>query len=421
MISRFLKGMFVADQPNSSDGHEVMNRYNAGKKDSKQHERNADAANREMRPAIAIQPDHLQFWAMHSSSLGLRMLTCLGCLVLALPFATPAQTSATAPLPASLSPGAQQALKGGVTAEQRQDYGLAIRYFQDARTLAPRNPETYKDLALAESKIPGQELRAIAWFGAYLAVNPDAKNEPGVKEQIDVLVVRSRSNISRLIKAMHDAASQTGPNQGFQLGQIAGLWAEAGDVTAAMKAADSIQDPYDKDVALDNVAEGQIKAGDIAGALKTNDSIKDVYVKSLMQKSIAEAQVMTGDLAGAKKTADLIQDAHWRSEAQRSIADAQARAGSSSNSASALAIARAPVQPAILSITVYDWLNRLDDSSIDDECALDADPFLDLAAYLTSQNTDDSRQVFYTLYDTAEQLVKAQNVIQKMLEQQLGS
>lgn len=355
---------------------------------------------------VAIQPAHSQLWAVHSSYLRLRLLTCLVCLVLALPFAALAQTSAAPLSPAPLPPEAQEALKEGIAATQQQDYVLAIHYFQDARNLAPGAPEIYKELGLAESKIPGHELRAIAWFGADLAANPNTQDVAEAKEQIDALDVKSRGNISHLIQTMHDAASQTGDYQAFELVEIAGLWAEAGDITAAMKAADSIQDAFEKSVALDSIAENQIEAGDIAGALRTNDLIENAYVKSLTQKAIAEAQVTAGDIAGAQKTADLIQDEYWKSEAQKTIADAQARAGSTNN------------RPALSAITLWDWLDKLDDPYVDG--TLEADPFLDLTGYLTSLYTTDPQEDFYTLHDTAEHLIKAQNVIDKMLKQQAG-
>jgi hypothetical protein len=44
---------------------------------------------------------------------------------------------ANAPAPASLPPAAQEALDKGVIAAKVPDYPLAIRYFEDARKLAP--------------------------------------------------------------------------------------------------------------------------------------------------------------------------------------------------------------------------------------------------------------------------------------------
>lgn len=69
-------------------------------------------------------------------------------------------------LHAELPPEAQTAMDKGVIAAKQQDYMLAIRYFQDARKTAPDAPEVFYNLGLAESKMPGRELRAMAWFSA---------------------------------------------------------------------------------------------------------------------------------------------------------------------------------------------------------------------------------------------------------------
>ena len=86
------------------------------------------------------------------------------------------------------------------------DYPLAVHYFEAARKAAPEAPVVFLNLGIAESKMPGRELRAIAWFGAYLAAYPDAANAAAVREQIAALDVRNQSNVSRLIKTMQEAA-----------------------------------------------------------------------------------------------------------------------------------------------------------------------------------------------------------------------
>lgn len=91
-----------------------------------------------------------------------------------------AAPSAPAPLP----PAAQEAVNKGIIAAKVPDYLLAIRHFEEARKLAPDAPVVYLNMGLAESRIPGRELRAMAWFGAYLAAYPDAPNAAAVKEQI---------------------------------------------------------------------------------------------------------------------------------------------------------------------------------------------------------------------------------------------
>ena len=133
-----------------------------------------------------------------------RLVVLLLSLNLAQPFAALAQANAPAPLPAV----AQEAVNKGISAAKLPDYPLAIRYFEEARKLAPEAPVIYLNLGLAESKIPGRELRAMAWFGAYLAAYPDAPNAAAVKEQITALDVRNQSAVSRMIKTLEDAANR---------------------------------------------------------------------------------------------------------------------------------------------------------------------------------------------------------------------
>src|ERR1700680_2759880 len=154
-----------------------------------------------MKLVMVIQPSHSQQWSsivMQTSRRQLRLLACLLCFSFAIPYGALAQTTA----PATLAPEAQAAVDKGVWAAKQQDFLLAIRCFQDARKVAPQAPEVFYDLGLAESKIPGRELRAIAWFGAYLATTPNAPNAVAVKEQIDILDVKSQSNIDRLLKTV---------------------------------------------------------------------------------------------------------------------------------------------------------------------------------------------------------------------------
>lgn len=59
------------------------------------------------------------------------------------------QSKAPAPLP----PAAQEALDKGLIATKVPDYLLAIRFFEEARTLAPEAPIIYLNLGLAEFEI----------------------------------------------------------------------------------------------------------------------------------------------------------------------------------------------------------------------------------------------------------------------------
>ena len=276
-------------------------------------------------------------------------------------------------VPAPLPPAAQEALNNGILAAKLPDYLLAIRYFEEARKIAPKHPVIYLNLGLAESKISGRELRAIAWFGAYLTANPGAPNAAAVKEQIAVLKVRNQSNTSRLIKSVQDAANQISDGFDNPLKDVAKLWAGTGDITSALNTvklmqgslsditrdvarkeialiqanagdivgavttADIIMHLSEKCIALWEIGAIQLKASDIAGAqktlalaAKTAELIKDMQTKAYQMHTIAAYQASAGDIAGAQKSVTFMQGEYAepsKSHAQRSIAKAQAQAG----------------------------------------------------------------------------------------------
>jgi hypothetical protein len=62
-----------------------------------------------------------------------------------------------------------------------------------------------------------------------------------------------------------------------------------------------------------------------------------------------------------------------------------------------------------------DWLVILDNDHGD--CALNTEPFLDLSSYLAAQHSEDPQKFFNALEGTTQQIVKAQNIIEKMLKQ----
>ncbi len=200
---------------------------------------------------------------------------------------------------ATLPPAAQDAVKKGIMATQLPDYALAIRYFEEARKLAPQSPEVFFNLGLAESKIPGRELRAICWFGAYLSVNPAAANKPAVKEQMDLLFIKSQSNSLALIRNVQDADAQISFSH---RPSVALLWAKAGDIGTAQKTAALIPDDVSRSSALKDIAILQLNSGDIEGAKVTAALISFLSYRCEAQTRIADAQVKAKDIAGAKLT-----------------------------------------------------------------------------------------------------------------------
>ena len=261
----------------------------------------------------------------------LRRLVRVACSSCVLSVLASAQATAPAPLP----PEAAEAIMKGILAAKQQDYLLATRFFQDARKIAPQAPEIYYDLGLAESKIPGRELRAIAWFGAYLAANQNSPNAAAVKDQIDVLDVKNQSNLSRLIKTVEDASSQSTQSKEYALSSVAALWAEEGDLAAALKSVDLISHSDGKITILVAIAEVQTNKGvdalaqqTLATARRTADQTQKSdwhygYGQSYAYAKIAEAQAKASDIAGAQETAELIPDEFIKCPSQIAIARIQ--------------------------------------------------------------------------------------------------
>lgn len=205
----------------------------------------------------------------------------------------------------TLPSAAQEAINKGIMAAKIPDYMLAIRYFEEARKIAPLSSQVFFNLGLAESKLPGRELRAICWFGAYLTGNPDASNKAAVKEQIATLNIKNQSHVIRLLNMVQDAADQiAGKDESEGLSDVVELWVDFGDLPAAIKAANLInkKDIFYKGFALRDIAEAQAEAGDIAGAQKTTDQIVLADHKCFQLLSIAGFQLEKGDTAGAQKT-----------------------------------------------------------------------------------------------------------------------
>jgi hypothetical protein len=282
---------------------------------------------------------------------------------------------ASGALYAELPPEAQAAVKKGTLAAQQQDYLLAIRYFREARNSAPDAPEIYGYLGLAESKIPGRELRAIAWFGAYLATNPNAPNAAAVQDQIDMLNIKSQSNITHLIRSLQDAAGRI-PLDGTNpyprdnaLANVAALWARIGDAESAKKVIDLIPPSdflnkqqvetnaplaeaefamavgdfaraqragaslpartTDRDDVYYEIVKAQLEDGDVPAAKVTANLIQN-SLKNIADLRIVEEQIRAKDIAGAQKTAEGIKNSasdDSKSKADQEIAEAQIKGG----------------------------------------------------------------------------------------------
>ena len=241
--------------------------------------------------------------------------------------------SIPAPSVADVPPEAQGAFNKGVLAAQQQEWVIALQSFQDARKIAPTSPEIYYNLGLTESKIPGRELRAIAWLAAYLAAEPAAPNASEVKTAILGLLVKNEGNMDRFIEITRKAAEQVpegnlGNGTDVALSEVFRLYAEKGDeAKAASFASEAHLDQADltANSALSSMTEfggrdgierarvlvpsqppevrgwiamGEAKIGDIAGALKDVALIPDDQFsngdKAYALIAVARAQFKNG-------------------------------------------------------------------------------------------------------------------------------
>jgi tetratricopeptide (TPR) repeat protein len=287
--------------------------------------------------------------------------TCrrLGC-VLAFGLAVASGTTTLAAAASSLPPAAQAAAARGRSADKQQDYLAAIDHFQEARRIAPEAPEIYFYLGVEESRIPGRELRAIAWLGAYRSLRPDGPDAAKIDSQIARLQIAYRKTIGNMVRSVEDAArfaERKGPSlrdvarklaasgdfpsalevaarlsdlpesQGEAWAAIAGVQVAQWDIAGALKTTALIADAQpSKDDAWLNIVRFQV-ARDRAGALETIGRIRDARNKDRAQRIVSWFQARTDDIAGGLKTAESIQDVDIRASARNDIAHAQVDAG----------------------------------------------------------------------------------------------
>jgi len=231
---------------------------------------------------------------------------------------------AALPAFAQLSPEAQQAIQNGKDAAQHKDYLASIRYFEQARAAAPDAPEIYGYLGLAESKIGGRELRAVAWYGAYLAANPKAPNA-AVNNAIAELMKISDNNISALVKTWETAVANmpdsvdrspqqkdedsvrnyevarlrclyqaihgtNGDRRDFSFMDL-GIWyAKYGSIEDARRIAKTIPNPDMEGLVLLQIIVTQLRSGDMEAAKKTSKLIRDASVQELAKNEFNHAE-----------------------------------------------------------------------------------------------------------------------------------
>ncbi|MBX7173428.1 MAG: hypothetical protein K1X72_20840 [Pyrinomonadaceae bacterium] len=221
-----------------------------------------------------------------------------GWLMLFFTFALPIIVHSQTPLP----PSVQDALDKGIIAAKLPDYPLAIKYFEEARKIAPDAPIIYFNLGLAESKIPGRELRAICWFAAYLTAEPNTPNRAAILEQIKILEVKNQRNFQRIVEAMKAGAkSNTNFYEDSFWEDIVRIWIKAGDISEAIKSADQIRDDHYKNRVKIEIVDALIANGDLAQAEKIASNLTEGNSNVRVMIASAEDKIWSKDFKAAQE------------------------------------------------------------------------------------------------------------------------
>jgi hypothetical protein len=321
---------------------------------------------------------------------------------------------AAPPSRGAVPPAAQAAFDRGVMAARQQEWDVALQNLQAARVAAPDAAEIFYNLGLVESKIPGRELRAIAWLGAYLTASPGATNAAAVKTYIAQLDIKSQGDTLRMIRILAAEGDEIHPNSadGFTAKVLkmefarraAHLFFRVGDSEDALKTADGFDNAIDKYSLLEEYARFQAESGDFAGARQTLATMRANAGTGHWTNDL-NGQVYTGvDLAKLLEP-DIDKTA-------QSVATAQA------------APRRAPAATPALNVT--DWTSYLDDATIYlydrgdfsfHPCALDAPIFLDRAGYLKTISASGDPFKSWTMTEAAtREVVSAQITLEQMVQ-----
>ncbi len=217
------------------------------------------------------------------------------------------------------------AMARGYEAARKKNFTGAIAEFEKARALAPKSPDIFYNLGLAESKVPGRELRAVCWLNAYIDFDPNSENAAAVRGLIDETKARG---IQRFLKATQDVVMKI-PDLSLKnicLQSIVELWANLGDYSAAYAANALSTDAYQIDLGIGAIANEQVRRGDMDGALKTAATIRDAGTRGGVLRSVSYLKYERGDLNGALQVVAGIDDPFCKATAYENLANARAEA-----------------------------------------------------------------------------------------------
>lgn len=217
----------------------------------------------------------------------------------------------------------------GFAVAQQQQWPLAIKYFRSAQQIVPDDAAVLFNLALATDKAGGRELAALAWYNAFLASTPDAKNAPQVRKRATELDIAAEAQVQKLIETAVQAAAQlpAGQDSTQAHARVARAQAEAGDLAGAARSLVRVSQPSARAWPTAVVAAEQARAGRIDIARTMLNDIGSGRAKAWAQAELAVAMAKRGDIAGALKLGEAITHPSEKSWALSRVASLQARTG----------------------------------------------------------------------------------------------
>ncbi len=313
-----------------------------------------------------------------------------------------------------ITPGEQAAIDKGKAAAQQKDYLGAISDFMEALRHAPGDPKVDYFLGLAESNIPGRELRAICWFKLYLAENSKAANAAAVENKITALNSQSRENAANMIKTLQGFLANLSNDSenyvNFRWGEIASYWLNIGDVKDALKTCD-FSNNTNPVFSLQEVVIYQSAQGDVEGAEKTyqlfdhykSSKAAEGYFRTTSLEAIADALAKAGKVKEAKDTlmkAQSMSESIVSTNLNEKIEEQSTIRKALDNLNSLLTPTVTPATPETL-VTSVEWIDTLYEQTngYNNYCGgLSCGLFLDFASTLKSLPANDGTSHYYEAF-----------------------
>lgn len=185
----------------------------------------------------------------------------------------------------------QELFKQGVQAAQKQEWLSALGYFEEVRRSVPLAPELLFNLGLAEEALTGRELRAMAWFKAYLAVDPDGPNTKALEETCQDLEKTVGQSIAKLLRQAGQLAGRF-PNievRNQSLIRVIAAQAGVGNIMEAEELVNQIEKEGDRDLAYQKIqAHTGEKSGTERKKAPINGPKENEKTKSLSPAELPE-------------------------------------------------------------------------------------------------------------------------------------